>query len=201
MSEDIIKHLREELERTISQRDEARKEAAKNRVEKSGKVKTLEEQLAASLKENEKISKKLETLPGELQAENDRLKGEIRTRDHKGKFNEVAKELKVRPEAIDDLFNLSGYKAEGDEVNVDAIKEAIAKSLEARPYLIDGTESQQPAPARPGPGAGKGPRPTDHTGFTQTYSQAADPEFQMSHRAEIQAAAMRGELKTVPDRI
>lgn len=197
---DIVEHYKDEIARLTKDLEAARKNAAKYRVERNEKLKDAEQRAAAAEAEAEKwkgehskIAKKLESLPNELGAEVDRLKGELRTRDHRAKFGDLAREAKVRPDALGDLWDLSGYRAEADEIDEDAMRAAITKAVETRPYLLDG-EAVKPAP-KAGPAGGKGGKADTPGIFRMSRQQAGDPEFQQANRAAIQAAAASGLLK------
>lgn len=123
----------------------------------ASKLKEHEAAIQALTGERDGLQAKLTSSPSEIQKELDTLKGEIRLGKHKSVFAQVAKDLKVRDEAVDDLFNLSGYKAEADLADPEAIKGMISPLLETRSYLL----AQDPAPAAPaklppGPGAQRG---------------------------------------------
>jgi hypothetical protein len=201
MSADIAEHYSKEIDRLNAELSRVRKENQGLREDRTGKVKTAEQQLQEAraevekLKgENQKLTKKIEALPAEIGAENERLKGELRTRDHKAKFTEVAKELKADPAAIEALWKLSDYQPDADEVNLEKIKEVIGTTLEDNPYMRAG-ESRAPVVI---PGGGQGPRASNPAGsFTQSYDQARDPVFQKENRTAIQAAALQGLLTTL----
>lgn len=138
--------------------------------------------------------------PSEAQAEVERLRGEIRVRDHRAAFDRLAGERQVRAEAIGDLWGLSGYKAEADQPDEAAIGAAIDSALESRPWLR-GTDSAKPPggaqtgtrPA-PGPGADRG-KPDSTSGGAllrireEDYS---DPAFMKRNQAAIAAAVREG---------
>jgi hypothetical protein len=91
------------------------------------------------------------------------LQAELRELKHRQVFDKVATDLKARPEALDDLWKLSGYTPEADAVDEAALKTLIAEQARTRGYLFDGTatppaEGKAPAPARtePGPGNSRG---------------------------------------------
>ena len=199
----IEEHYSKEIERLNSELSKARKEAQALRADRNGKVKTAEEQLIQARAENEKLkseniklAQKVETLPGELATELDKLKGELRTRDHKAKFDEIAKELKADPAALAALWKLSDYQADSDEVDPEKIKQVISTTLEANPYMRQQGDQQRAPIAIPG--AGQGQKAVNAAGsFTQSYEQARDPVFQKENRSAIQAAAKAGLLTTM----
>ena len=92
--------------------------------------------------------------------EAEQYRAELRTMRHRQIFDQIAKDLKVRPEALDDLVRLSEYKAEADTPDPEAIKALIAEQAKTRPFLFgDGqqqTGQQQAEQPKPGPGRGQG---------------------------------------------
>lgn len=201
MSEtNLIEHYKAELDKVKAELAEVRKEAASYRKKASEAKKQAEDlttKLDAEVKEHAKVKAKLETAPKELQGEVDRLKGEIRTRDHRASFNDLAKEHKVRPEALDDLWALSGYKADADEVNLDLMKEVIGKAIEARPHFVETVEEPVTMAFLPPPGAGRGKPSQDVGHFSVTNAQLTDPHYMQANRAAVQQAAKDGRLKVV----
>jgi hypothetical protein len=102
----------------------------------------------------------------------DALRGELRTIRHQSKFNERAKALSAREDGLADLWTLSGYRPESDEIDEQAIDSAIGEALRQRPYLLasdpaasggrgaddsgkPGTSGLRPA-VSPGPGYQRG---------------------------------------------
>jgi hypothetical protein len=168
------------------------------------KARRLADQAAAITKDRDSLKAETERLRAELETakkagdsnaarkEADTLKAELRTIKHRQVFDQQAKDAKVRPEALEDLYRLSEYKAEADVPDPDAIKTLIADQAKARPFLFgDGqaaqTGQQQAEQAKPGPGRGQG-----GTGLREavgklqvTRSQARDAAFMRAHQKEI----------------
>ncbi len=120
---------------------EARKYRIKARELKS-RVSELESQLANITKERDDARHNLTSLPVEQSNRIAELESLIRTRTHKDAFARLAKD-KVRPEALDDAFTLSGWKVEGDDIDENEMGQAIAKLVEVKPYfaVADATKS------------------------------------------------------------
>lgn len=141
-----------------------------------GKVRKFKEQLAQVTAKNEEQAKLLEQILNENEQlkiradtsasakEVERLTSELRNRDHRKVFDRLATDLKARPEALDDLWKLSGYTPEADTVDEQALKALISKQTKTRAYLFDGTHTSSTDPAgkpvsgktEPGPGNSRG---------------------------------------------
>lgn len=128
----------------------------------------------------------------------DELTGELRIIKHRKVFDKLATDSGVKPEALEDLYQLSGYKAETDVIDEAAVKAAIDGQKTARSYLFGaaGETVETPAPGTPpqaqqlppGPGSNRGGSPiTPPQKFTE--AQLSDPEFCMKNYAAITAAA------------
>lgn len=193
MSEDLLKHLQADNDRLRQELSNANAESKKYRLSK----KAMAEELNKVKTEHESYAKELESLkksPSTLAQEVEKLRGELRQRDHRTAFEKVAKELKVKDGAIDDLWTLSGYKADKDDVDVEALKGLITSNVEKRPYFL----AEQEAPAKPvlnpGPAMGRGKPAEGVSGFRMSAADAADPTFMQRHQREIAQAAKDGNL-------
>jgi hypothetical protein len=128
------------------------------------------------------------------------LRAELRELKHRQVFDRLAREAKARPEALDDLWKLSGYTPETDLADEVKLKELIEGQTKTRAYLFDsGTQPVQVSPmplVKPGVGAGQGqnevgaPRLIDH--------DPSDVSYWMKNFQAISAAAQqrvdRGEI-------
>ena len=134
------------------------------------------------------------------------LKAKVKLDGHRGKFNELARAAGAREKALDDLWDRSGYKAEGDTPDEAAIKAAIAKQQVDRDYLFepapgdngqaDAEEGAEGAPLpeleqpRPGPARGQGGTRKSVGSATQiTDAQMRDPLWCHANQGKIAAAA------------
>src|SRR5438132_5052040 len=60
-----------------------------------------------------------------VKAENDELRGKLRTTEHRKVFDRLAKAKGATDETVDDLWTLSGYKADKDDVDEAALTTLI----------------------------------------------------------------------------
>jgi hypothetical protein len=133
------------------------------------------------------------------------LKAKVKLDGHRGKFNELARAAGAREKALEDLWEKSGYKADGDLPDETAIKAAIAKQQTDRDYLFEPPgengqggseggpdesgepEAEQP---RPGPARGQGGTRKSSGSATQiTDAQMRDPLWCGANQGKIAAAA------------
>lgn len=86
----------------------------------------------------------------------ERMKSEIRSVKHRHAFEAIAREAGANPKAIDDVFAASGWKAETDEVDMDAMKAAVESLKEQKDYYFSGSSAAESKSVKPAPGSGKG---------------------------------------------
>jgi|SRR5271166_6948652 len=128
------------------------------------------------------------------------LRAELRELKHRQVFDRLARESKARPEALDDLWKLSGYTAETDLADEVKLKEMIESQAKTRAYLFDsGTEPVNPGAqplVKPGVGGGQGVNPVGAPQISQ--HDPSDVKFWFSNFDKISAAAQervaRGEI-------
>lgn len=182
-----------------SERDEIRRERDE-----------LKKQVDELARERDLYRQKLETDPGELHKDVERLQTELRNRDHKDAFQKLATQSGVRPEAIDDLWRLSGYEADGDQPNVEQMTELVERAKSARSYLFQqpadagkGEENRrqpEPQPVRaPGPGLSRGVPDPSAGGVTVRRGQLRDPNWMRVHQGAVAEASKKGLLTILPD--
>jgi hypothetical protein len=125
--------------------------------------------------ERDQYKAAIEAEPHALQAQVNEYRGKLRDRDHRDKFRELAAAAGVtNPKALDDLYQLSGYKPEADEIDEKKLTAAIGQALQGRDWLKSpapaadaangqpagsGTQTAQGArlaTLQPGPGASRG---------------------------------------------
>lgn len=131
------------------------------------------------------------------------LKATIKNNAHRGKFNELAKAAGVKADAMDDLFEKSGYKAEADAPDEAAMTKAIESQRKGRAYMFDeapaGDDTEAPTdgfvdgppePKRRAPGAGQGGTQRS-TGDQHQVSDAQlrSPEWCFANQAKLNASA------------
>lgn len=138
-------------------------------------------QFADAGKEIDALKAAVQSAPGDAAAEVERLKGELRTRDHRAAFDRLSAG-KLRPEALEAAWKLSGYAPDADDVDEAKLTEAIDSVLKANAFLApDGAESggaatpsqsgrlqngQSSAPAERPPGTGRGAAPNSASATT-----------------------------------
>jgi hypothetical protein len=143
----------------------------------ASKVRGLKEQVKQLTTERDGLKMERDTLVGErdtlkikadtslMAKEVDRLKAELRGHKHRAMFDELARATGVRPEALEDAWMLSGYKAEADEPDEARLSEVVAGLKGIRGYLFTGEGaapsggSESPLPGsqnKPAPGSGRG---------------------------------------------
>jgi hypothetical protein len=129
------------------------------------------------------------------------LEGQLRNQGHRAKFDALARAAGVKPNAMDDLWERSGYKAEGDLPDEAKIAAAIAEQRTKREYLFnasteaaEGAEGLEgpdtPPEPKPGPGRGQGGTQRAAGGqFGATDAQLRDPAWCFAHAAQLTQAA------------
>jgi hypothetical protein len=131
-----------------------------------------------------------------------KLKQTIRETSHRAKFDELAKAAGAKDKALNDLWEKSGYKAEGDAPDEAKIKTAIEAQRAERDYAFnaqgDGQQQEQlhgfdpfaTEPARPGPGRGQGGAAQNQAGvFGISQQQLRDPAWCFANQAAIAKAS------------
>jgi hypothetical protein len=167
------------------------------------KAKAAEDARVAAEKERDAIradvdSAKAKYDGSKLKTENEELRTKLRTTEHRKAFDKLAKARGVAEDALDDLWQLSGYQAAKDEVDEAAIgtllDEQKAKPGRARLF---GEVAETPTSA-PGPGRGQGQCETKPNGkFLVTRAQMGDPLWCAEHHAERSAAVKAGTLEII----
>jgi len=137
-------------------------------------VDDLEARVAGLTAERDDARKALQEAPAKDKERIAELEGLIRSRTHRDAFARLAKD-KIKPDALDDAYALSGWKAESDEVDEANMGGVIVSLIESKPYLrAEGPtppveESTSPpvqritgpsaSPPKPVSGLGRGPAP------------------------------------------
>jgi hypothetical protein len=135
------------------------------------------------------------------------LREQVKADKHRGKFDELAKAAGAKDKALDDLWERSGYKADGDVPNEKAMAKLIEAQREARDYLFeaegtpaaaagdeeeedDGPPVKELEQPRPGPARGQGGTRKSTGSQTQiSESQLRDPEWCFANAGKLAAAA------------
>ncbi|MHC5536651.1 hypothetical protein ACYOEI_00070 [Singulisphaera rosea] len=194
MSEELLKSMQEEKAKLYAE-TQRRKRASK---ELAKEVESLKADLEKVNAEHAKAIRELHDLksapPDEAKVELEALKSKLRTQAHRSAFDEIAKSLKVKPEALNDLFKLSDYHAEGEEPDRAKIKELIEAQVKERPYVVAEDETLAPVALHPGPGYSRGS--TESVGSLRaTEEQLGDYLWMRDNHAKVREASKNGTLK------
>ena len=164
---------------------------------------TLKTEFDNARKQVEDLNNQVSSNPDEWRDKYETLRNQVTTDKHKTTFSKIAKELRVRDEAVEDLYSLSGYKVEGDEPDETAIKGLIGGVVKAKPYMISPEEPQQakvPAPVKssstPGPGVAR----TSLESATKLKVSRADMknfDFMTRHQKEISEGLKNNTMEIV----
>jgi hypothetical protein len=175
----------------------------KGKAAEWGKERTEARTENAQLKLDLAAAKKHEGATAELAA----LREQVKADKHRGKFNELAKAAGAKDKALDDLWERSGYKADGDVPNEKAMAKLIEAQREARDYLFeaegtpaaaagdeeeedDGPPVKELEAPRPGPARGQGGTRRSTGSQTQfSDAQLRDPEWCFANAGKLAAAA------------
>jgi len=178
MSEDI--EIESENDGDGGNSKNANAEAARLRRDRNkwrAEVETLRDQLSEIERERDALKIAVESAPGEAGKEVERLRGELRIRDHRAAFDRLAAG-KIKDNAYDAAWKLSEYTPESDEIDEAKLSETITSLVEANPFLGVPTpeESSQGDPGSPSPSrlAGKSGPPSPLTGFGRGPAPKSD---------------------------
>lgn len=173
------------------------------------RIAELEAELEIAIDERDTIAQGYEELeqqfnaaPDELRSEVERLQNEIRTRDHRAAFDRIAAESHVRPDAIEDIYRLSGYTPDSDVPDPEAIKSLIDDQVSRKPYLLQQEQTpvdpaqlgRRPSTARvEPPSLGRGvPADRMSAGLGFTKAQLKDVEFMRLNQGRIAEMSKNG---------
>jgi hypothetical protein len=194
----LVRSLETQIAKLEAENRKLSDEAAKRRHT----AKELRAQNEALTKERDEATRSLEALTAENNtlktnkpdSEKDRiiadLQQQIRTTTHKETFREIAKKANVREDALNDLWDLSGYKAEGDQADEAKLQELITAKLKGRDYLLKPVETTTAAADAAQPNAttngAQAPITTPATrpgpGATRTTSDTSAPAALSVHQ-------------------
>jgi hypothetical protein len=147
---------------------------------------------------------KAEAAPGEQGARILELETTLRGITHRTAFDKAALAGKARPEALDALWAVSGYKAEGDAPDAAKITEAVTALATSQPYAFtpaaDATSAKpnkQVLP--PGAGAQRGDPAQPPGAFAVRKSDMRSVVWMQQNQAAIAAAQKAGTLVVTDD--
>ena len=145
--------------------------------------------------------------PDEHRLRADKAEQSLRTMVHKAEFSKAAEAAGVPRDMVEDLFTLSGYKAEKDEVDPKAFESLLTEAKTKRPkFFVDaaqqqqgqqqdqqrsGQQQQQQRRQPAGQDRGQAYDPA-RAGIRVTRAQLADPKFKLDPRnKDIIASALK----------
>lgn len=162
----------------------------------------LKSQLGALVTDRDTWKGKAETGPSEHQRRADEAEAKLRTITHKGAFARIAKARGAREEALDDLFSLSGYNAQGDVPDEAKIAEVVNSLVTSRAYAFTPPPGDPGKPKLPaGPGALRGdPAGASVDGkFVVRRSDTSDYAWMKANRGKLAEAEKAGTLLIVDE--
>ena len=150
-------------------------------------------------REAETALEKYQAEDGDWQSKYNDLNTKVREKSHKEAFTKVAKDLKVRDEALEDVWALSKYTPEGDEPDEAHLKGLVKGLVEAKPYFLapeEAKEQAQKSPLRPGPGVARPSlEPLNKTKVSRVDMR--NPNFMAKYQKEISVGLSNGTMEIV----
>ena len=164
-------------------------------------------QVAALTTERDGFKAQLSAAPGELQTKIAELTDQIRTRDHKARFTDLATTTAgCDPTAVDAAWDLAGYKAEADAPDDARITEAIERVKLRLPMAFKTGQTTQAngaaspaskkAPLAAGLGSDRSPG-TASAKLRVTKAQMRDHSFMKANQKAIAEASAAGQFELV----
>lgn len=122
------------------------------------------------------------------------LRTKLATDRAKTEFQKLATG-KIRPDALDDAWNLLGHKVNPDAEapDVDSLTKGVESLVSSRSYLAP--EPAKPVKLEPGEGASRGGNDKDVGGFVVTEADARNPEFMALNQSKIAEHSKAGTLR------
>jgi hypothetical protein len=162
--------------------------------------------------ELDQLKTRANAAPAELQAELDKLRGDLRYRDHKDAIASLYGDAELglnKAVPVEKLMKILDYEAAEANPDLAALKLRIQGIRETDPYLFmspgtgnaaDGSANpQKPAELPPGANASRGASDGNASGnFTVTRAQMRDPEFMRRNQAAIAKAGAEGRFVINP---
>lgn len=130
---------------------------------------SLKSELAEVNGESARRKSKIQRLAEELNTKTDEIgkvrserdqeleatKSKLREVNHRGVFDKLAKTHGANDQALNDLYAVSGYKPEADDVDEESLSALVQQTLESKPYF-KAQEASKPAALNPGQGNSRG---------------------------------------------
>lgn len=204
----VIKTLNDELSRLRKELADTAAEAKKRRIDGRGVKSELEKLKAerdALIADRDGWKAKAEAAPSDVAKENERLKGEIKVRDLKAKFNGVSEQL-GEGVTIEHLWKFNDFDPAAADVESLDVDGLVKGWRDAVPGLFKSADVKSAAP--PGgaqkPGlrinlpAGRGAPDDASSRFTvRRTSDLGNPIWMQKNQARIAEAAAEGTLTYV----
>lgn len=125
-----------------------------------------------------------------------KLQTQMRGDRFRVKFEAIAKEAKIRPDAVEAAWKLSGIAADSDEPDAGKLSAAVKALADSHKFLIESEESK-PAPKtklEPGAGSERGAADSKIAGLKVERSNLADAEWCRTNQAAMKEAVAGGNL-------
>lgn len=212
MSDEAIKSLNVRIEQLLNENAQLKAESRDRRIKgKKAQVEfeALQKTHDLVVKDRDGWKVKAEATTPELTAKVQELSGIIRDGKHDAAFADSATKHGIDPktpagkQALADLRQLSGYKAEADEPDPTAIDASIAAAKVARPYLFGtaSAETTTTAQGKPAPkeltlpvDASRGTSSASATSFVVTKENLQDLGWINANSAKMRDARKDGTL-------
>jgi hypothetical protein len=169
-----------------------------------GKVRKYKDALEATKTELEAAKKELNDLRSKpVDKTAAEYKAELRELKHRKIFDKIAAEHNALPEALDDLWKLSGYQPDTDDADEATLTALITEQAKSRQFLFK-SDSSSPAadPAAalaavkpPGPGGKRGGLVTASNTFKVTRDQLRNATWMKQNQAAYSAAISAGTVE------
>ena len=158
-------------------------------------------ELEKSNSEKEALKKDLDGLknsPNDLKEKLEKAEKGLREMKHKGIFNKVANHLKVREDALEDVYKLSGYSPDAEEPDEKSITEFLSKFVESKKFYLE-EEVKAPVKLVPSPGSARGIAPQISGNYRITKSDQREITKNRNHpkRAEYMESLKLGTLEVI----
>lgn len=152
------------------------------------------------LTENESLKVRADTSQAAKRVEE--LELELRGIKHRKVFDQIATELKAKPEALEDLWKLSGYTSDTETADTGKIRELLSEQAKQRTYLFTETPATPPAPVKqePGPGNNRGTLVTNSGKFEVRRGLVGGPkdkEWMQVNQARYHKESQAGNVEWV----
>ncbi|WP_165231387.1 hypothetical protein [Aquisphaera insulae] len=161
--------------------------------------------VAALTKERDELAKRADSSAASKRVAE--LTAELRGLKHRRVFDAAATKAGARLDAVGDLWQLAGYKAEVDEPDEAAIANLIEEQRTTRPYLFAETSKgenpgEKPAESvaasqKPGPGAGRGGLVKESGKFRVRSSDLRSREWMAANQARYSEALLTGGVELI----